>query len=383
MISNLQDEFRKIMDQAKSSQTSLQHLRGAKKEADITKRRHEVLAAMKTMQDATSQLQEQMRESQAQLEKAVSQKDTKEQEGKKSNGPGIIEARKLSPEQQESLYELKASRMGAMQIQNQALKQEVLLNQRRKQLLDARYATTQSYSGSETLRTAHALEAKVRRANLKIKDLEDELRKSQQMALHYRDLYEGGQRQSEEDNAAKSPASGHQDSGHHAKTAPAPKLKPAPLREQSFVGPNTNVNDIVRKNECLLEENEIQKREIQRLKRDNADLILAAKTSATNKNTMFAQLGTSESARQDLQKRCERLKNENSQLSRSFNRQASLWIDSKKQRQQLEALDRWGEIYPIVPHGGKDRYFSHGQKENTSQPRRMYPVESYGGASMA
>ena len=52
--------------------------------------------------------------------------------------------------------------MGAMQSQNHALKKELLLNQRKKQLLDVRYAATQSYSGSETLRAAHALEAKLR-----------------------------------------------------------------------------------------------------------------------------------------------------------------------------------------------------------------------------
>ena len=52
--------------------------------------------------------------------------------------------------------------MGAMQSQNHALKKELLLNQRKKQMLEARYAATQSYSGSETLRAAHALEAKLR-----------------------------------------------------------------------------------------------------------------------------------------------------------------------------------------------------------------------------
>ena len=73
-----------------------------------------------------------------------------------------LRSRNLLPAQQEALYELKASRMGAMRSQNQALKRELQLNQKKQHLLEARYAKTQSYSGSETLRAAHALEAKLR-----------------------------------------------------------------------------------------------------------------------------------------------------------------------------------------------------------------------------
>ena len=74
-------------------------------------------------------------------------------------------------------------------------------------------------------------------ANLKVKGLEDELRKSQQTALRYRELYEDSQRQSEADHASTDRQ------GQRSKSAP--KLKPAPLKEQSFIGPNTNVNDAV------------------------------------------------------------------------------------------------------------------------------------------
>ena len=81
-------------------------------------------------------------------------------------------------------------------------------------------------------------------ANLKVKGLEDELRKSQQTALRYRELYEDSQRQSEADHASTDRQ------GQRSKSAP--KLKPAPLKEQSFIGPNTNVNDVVRKNEVSI-----------------------------------------------------------------------------------------------------------------------------------
>ena len=39
--------------------------------------------------------------------------------------------------------------------------------------------------------------------------------------------------------------------------------------------------------QCLLEENEVLKREIQRLKRDNAELILIAKTAAADRDMVL------------------------------------------------------------------------------------------------
>ena len=56
MLQNLQDEFRNVVDLAKTTQTDLQHLRSAKKEADINKRRNELLTSLKTMQDCMAQV---------------------------------------------------------------------------------------------------------------------------------------------------------------------------------------------------------------------------------------------------------------------------------------------------------------------------------------
>ena len=50
--------------------------------------------------------------------------------------------------------------------------------------------------------------------------------------------------------------------------------------------------------QCLLEENEVQKREIQRLKRDNAELILIAKTAATDRDTVLVSGQTATEAGQ-------------------------------------------------------------------------------------
>jgi hypothetical protein len=46
----LQDEFKKASDQFKTTQTSLQQLRGAKKEADVQKKRQDALASLRDME---------------------------------------------------------------------------------------------------------------------------------------------------------------------------------------------------------------------------------------------------------------------------------------------------------------------------------------------
>ncbi|KAK7478568.1 hypothetical protein BaRGS_00030167 [Batillaria attramentaria] len=363
-LQNLLDDFRRVtVDKAKTTQTSITQLRNAKKEADITKKRQELVESLKTMQGALAELQQHMQETQSRLEDSLGAGQGQTDEEKEKQQPtaaegqqqqqqklGFISARNLTPEQQETLYQLKASRMGAMKAQNQALKRELVMNQRKDKLLKARHARNESYSGSDTLRVVHALECKVRSADLKIKALQDELHKSQQMALKYRELYENSQRESE--GSANLNTSANSQGRGNKSARPAPK--PAPLPEQSFVGPATNINDVVRKNECLLEENEVLKREVQRLKRDNAELVLMTKGAATSRDSVF-----------------------NSQLSRSMTRQTADWIEGKRQQQSVETQLRWTEISPVAPHGSKERFREHRAKENTDQPRQMYPVESY------
>lgn len=379
-LQNLQDEFRQMMDHAKSTQTCVNQLRNAKKEADITKKRQELLESLRTMQDSVTQLQQHMRENQGRLEEAVhaSASDQKEEEkpgqsAGQEKDKGLLSCRNLTVEQQEALYELKESRMGAMKTQNQALKREVAMTQRRKHLLHLRHTKNESFSGSDTWKAVHALECKNRSANLKIEGLEKELRKSQQMALRYRNMYEESQHDSQTSTKPKASTGSPDKQSKSSK----PTVKSAPLPEQSFISPKTNVNDVVRKNECLLEENEVLQREVQRLKRDNSELVRMTKTAASSRDSVLGQLSTSEMARADLQKRYNKLKNKNSQLSQSMTRETARWLEGKKQQQYFENQQKWIDMNPVCLHSAKDRFQEHRAKENTDLPRQMYPVESY------
>lgn len=392
-LQSLLEQMKKITDQCKTAQTSLQQLHSTKKEAEIKKRQQDALNSLQELDGTMSVLQQHMRQTEQELQKALgvtSDKQTKEVEVKekvnieqavsKSKSKGIIEARNLTTEEQEALYELKSSRLKATATQAETLKKEADLQQKKKQMAEERYAQSQSYPGSETLKAVHSLEAKLRGANLKIKGLEEELHRSQQTAVKYRELYESGKHDghnsSENDGATSTKRS-----NSPARSKSTPKIKPAPLDQQSFIGPNTNVNDLVRKNECLLEENEQQKREIHRLKQDNAQLLLKAKSAASENHDIMAQLCTSESARTELHNRYDKIKMENEQLRRSYTRQASEWLETKKQIEKNNSQERWKAINPVAPHGGKERWIEHTAKKNSDTPKQMFPVEKYALAS--
>lgn len=77
--------------------------------------------------------------------------------------PFLPRARNLSPRQQEALYELKASRMGALKSQIQALRREITLQEKTTQMMDNRVASNQQ---PEALKVIHELEAKLRHSQL-------------------------------------------------------------------------------------------------------------------------------------------------------------------------------------------------------------------------
>jgi hypothetical protein len=80
----------------------------------------------------------------------------------------------------------------------------------------------------------------------RIKSLEEEVKRNQQMALKYRDMYEQAQY-----DELSSPRDAHSLNTYMGQLSnrSSNRLKPAPLDTQSFIGPATSVNDVVRKNE--------------------------------------------------------------------------------------------------------------------------------------
>ncbi|GFN73723.1 kelch-like protein 29, partial [Plakobranchus ocellatus] len=83
-----------------------------------------------------------------------------------------------------------------------------------------------------------------------------------------------------------------------------------PIRQEKSQGhfPPVKADELSKKNQVLIEESQDQKREIQRLKKENADLFLKVKQSTQERDLIMSQLSTSEMARKDLYTRFQRQK---------------------------------------------------------------------------
>lgn len=247
-----------------------------------------------------------------------------------------------SPEEQVLTYELKSQLLRNVEMQNHRLKTELtlhekmteakLLNQQNKRLHD-----DNTTSKTNTLRLMKMFEKKAKDADAKLKEMQQELNKAQQLARKYHQMYDMERRRNGVPEAAHS--------------TPEPESNsPRGNNSSSFLGQNVRVNDVIRKNEVLVEENDRLQREIGRLKHDNANLIKRCKHAMSDKDDLVHRLDTSEMNRRELSKRLDREKTQHQNLSKSLTRQASDWILLKKQLAQFDEEYRWSQITRSRPH---------------------------------
>ncbi|CAG2244022.1 unnamed protein product [Mytilus edulis] len=243
-----------------------------------------------------------------------------------------------SPEEQVLTYELKSQLLRNVEMQNHRLKTELTLHEK-------------------------MTEAKL--LNQQNKRLTDDNTTSKTNTLRLMKMFE---------KKAK-------DEGTYSTPEPESGTPRQNNNSSSFLGQNVRVNDVIRKNEVLVEENEKLHREIARLKHDNAGLIKKCKHAMSDKESVVHRLDTSEANRRDLTKRLDREKTQHNNLSRSLTRQASDWILLKKQLAQFDEEYRWSQVGPVNPHGADQRTYSHPVPRNVYQPRRMFSPENYANQS--
>ncbi|XP_052090622.1 coiled-coil domain-containing protein 186-like isoform X8 [Mytilus californianus] len=283
-----------------------------------------------------------------------------------------------SPEEQVLTYELKSQLLRNVEMQNHRLKTELtlhekmteakLLNQQNKRLTD-----DNTMSKTNTLRLMKMFEKKAKDADAKLKEMQLELNKAQQLARKYHQMYDMERRRNglpEGTYSTPEPESGTPRQNNNS---------------SSFLGQNVRVNDVIRKNEVLVEENEKLHREIARLKQDNAGLIKKCKHAMSDKESVVHRLDTSEANRRDLTKRLDREKTQHNNLSRSLTRQASDWILLKKQLAQFDEEYRWSQmkqqceeekqrfgllppIYYYMPTGNTDFTYNDDSEEYSLPP---------------
>lgn len=322
----LQESLQQFDEKNKAVQQSIQKIEAAKKEKD----------AKATLEALEGQLQGALQNIK-QLEKEIqdTQNEVGQKLGHRSSGPG--ERRKpLDPDEQEMAYELKSQLLKNVEIQNQKLKTEFTLHEK---MTESRMLSQQNkrlhddvtLSRANSMRLIKVFERKAKEADSKLKEMTQELHRSQDLAEKYRNLYELERRK----NAKE---------GEHLPPVEDVSKLPDKETSYSFLGTNTRINDIIRKNEVLVEENSDQKREIRRLKEDNHRLVRQTKLAMQDRDQMLHKLETSEANRRNLLKRLEKEKDQHQTLSRSLTRQASDWILLKKQIAQFDEEYRWSQV---------------------------------------
>ncbi|KAJ8301282.1 hypothetical protein KUTeg_020269 [Tegillarca granosa] len=334
------DSFEKKQQEVR---TNLRKIEDAKREKDAKPIMENLYEQLKETMDLCEKVNKEMTECKDDVGKKLGKKEEKKEDKKESEGPEKIKKSQLTPEEQEVTYELKAQLMRNVEMQNQKLKTELQLHEK---MTEAKHLNQQNrrlqsdatLSRANTLKLMKMFEKKAKDADMKFKEIQQELSKSQEMAKKYQQLYEMERRKMggnhSDGSAPQSPKSDGRDT---------PKM-PHPT-SYSFLGNSVRVNDVIRKNEVLIEENENLKREIQRLKQDNASLLKKAKVAMSDKDQVLHRLDTSESSRRELSKRLDKERNSYNTLSKSLQRQASDWILLKKQLAQFDEEYRWSQFF--------------------------------------
>lgn len=345
----LQEFLQHHAEEVKSLQNILRRATTSKKDSDqqqLNQQLHDFNTDLQKLQEKLNTVRKEATEETA--EEKPEKKPVKKDDKK---------IRNMSPEDQENAYQLKACMMPQVYSQSKALQAELLLYNRRNELRNLRKQHQVSYnretnlSAATTLHIINMYEKKARAAEQRADSLQEELNKTKD--------------------------------GAGTQSSPKPMSGPIRTEKTQSQVPVAKVEDLTKKNQILFEESQDQKREIQRLKRENADLFLQVKHASQERNHAVSQLSTSEMARRDLLTRLHRQKAQHDRLSRSLTRQSADWIEARKMRDQGEEEFRWRQVGHAAPHGAYGRTWSHPVPRNTDQPRNMYPVTAYAEPSAA
>ncbi|KAL4226510.1 hypothetical protein ACF0H5_014495 [Mactra antiquata] len=327
----LQETLQQFDDQNRAVLQSLQKI-DSKKDKD----------AKGSLETLEGQLQDALKNIK-QIEKDIqeTQNEINQKLGKKSGD----KRKPLEPEEQEMAYELKSQLLKNVEIQNQKLKTEFTLHEK---MTESRMLSQQNkrlhddvtISRANSMRLIKVFERKAKEADTKLKEMTQELNRSQDLAEKYRNLYELERRKNTKEGEYLPPVDDNSKMNETSYT---------------FLGGSVRINDVIRKNEVLVEENQDQKREIRRLKEDNNRLIKQTKLAMQDRDQILHKLETSESNRRNLLKRLEKEKGQYQTLSKSLTRQASDWILLKKQIAQFDEEYRWSQIRKNVASAHSSR----------------------------
>ncbi|XP_046542704.1 uncharacterized protein LOC124253032, partial [Haliotis rubra] len=298
---------------------------------------------------------------------------------------------RLDPEESEMAYELKAQMMKNIEAENSKLRAEITLHGK---IVEVKHLHNQNQKLQEESNLSHTnmvkllnrFQKKAKETDQKMKAFEGELAKANRLAFRYKDLYD--QERQQRGGKGLSPRPDDHDEGTDRITMPAISGRHKLSNSSTLLGNNMRVNDVIRKNESLVDENDSLKKEIVKLRQDNAILLKKTKHAMADRDSILHELETCRMSREDVIKRLQKEKSQNQVLERAAARRAQEFVFEKRQKHDLEESLRWRVVYndrsgPISAYGAVPRTYSHAVPKNVDQPRGMLPVQDYATANQS
>ncbi|XP_067684266.1 paramyosin-like isoform X2 [Haliotis asinina] len=394
-----QDQFQKLSETNKSIQNSLKRLGSSKKEKDsaqvkenLSKQLEEATKLLENLQEKVGQTHRDLtspstnvteektpREKVGQTHKDLTSPSTNVNKEKTPRQKG-----RLNPEESEMAYELKAQMMKNIEAENSKLRAEITLHEK---IVEVKHLHNQNQklqeesnlSHTNMVKLLHRFQKKAKETDQKMKVFEEELAKANRLAFRYKDLYD--QERQRRGGKGLSPRPDDHDEDTDRITMPAISGRIKLSNSSTLLGNNMRVNDVIRKNECLVDENESLKKEIVKLRQDNAILLKKTKHAMADRDSILHELETCRMSREDVIKRLQKEKSQNQVLARAAARRAQEFVFEKRQQHDLEESLRWRVSGPISAYAAVPRTYSHAVPKNVDQPRGMLPVQDYATAN--
>ncbi|XP_078594558.1 uncharacterized protein LOC144872379 [Branchiostoma floridae x Branchiostoma japonicum] len=147
---------------------------------------------------------------------------------------------------------------------------------------------------------------------------------------------------------------------------------PAPASKKPMSA--LNIDDVMRTNQRVLDENEVLRDEVQQLRRDNSALLRLVKWLAADNRICLNHIHTSVTDRRDLTKKLHKEKTETKKLQGMLQQRAHAWVREKQREEGLEEESRWNKISHISVLGAR-------QRANANPEQKFYtrtvPVSSW------
>ncbi|XP_077984926.1 uncharacterized protein LOC144439495 isoform X2 [Glandiceps talaboti] len=316
------------------------------------------LQLQKTLEDQSAALKEDL----IKLSKQQQQQQQQQQQDEEKKRTESWQT--VNSNESELSSQLKVQMTKNVELQNAKMKTELALHERIEALkllgeTNKRLQADVNTSRNNSQKVLRLFDKKAKEAEKRLTEMEDELKRSQEVSKKYQDLYEAekrknvtkantGQNHSETQGDSKDGVDDEEEDEEEGEEDKDGSDKKDRKKRASSAKQKVSVSysDLQRKYQTLLDENGALKEDTKRLKYENEDLYKRAKEAGSCLQILKSQVATSFADREKLQKQLRKQKLEQQKLERSMTRQVKEWIEDKKQQHREEEEYRWSQIPP-------------------------------------